>query len=291
MNSYNKTNLSNFLISYVNNTLKSNNITEFEKDDILKIVAYTLNQSKNNIYLNIKEIYIDDIIVDLLKNNLDKFYIENIPLQYILGKQLFYNEEYIVNENVLVPRADTEILVEKTIEYIYKYNLKTMLDLCCGSGCIGISTLNNSNIESCTFVDISKDTLDVTNKNIIHNKVTKKVTVIQSDLFGKITNKFDIIVSNPPYIPTNDIASLDKVVQNEPHLALDGGISGLDKYVEIITNASLYLNNDGFLMLEIGYDQLEQIKELIEKSNLEFIECVKDLGNNDRVVICRFHQK
>lgn len=287
----NKTNLSTFISTYIIDTLKNNTIENFKKDDILKIVSHTLNQSKNNIFLNLKDIYIDDETLATLKNNLDKFYINNIPLQYIIGKQAFFNEDYFVNENVLVPRADTEILVEKAIEYIYNYKLKTMLDLCCGSGCIGISTLNNSIIESCTFVDISDNALEITNKNIIHNKVSKKVKVIKSDLFSNVNEKYDIIVSNPPYIPTKDIASLSKIVQNEPHLALDGGVDGLDKYISIMNKASNYLNDGGYLILEIGYDQLEQIKNLINNSNLEFIESVKDLGNNDRVVICRFHQK
>ena len=287
----NKTNLSTFISTYIIDTLKNNNIEDFRKDDILKIVSHTLNQSKNSIFLNLKELYIDNDTISILKNNLDKFYIDNIPLQYIIGKQPFFNEEYFVNENVLVPRADTEILVEKAVEYIYKYNLKTMLDLCCGSGCIGISTLNNSIIQTCTFVDISDKALEITNKNIIHNKVLKKVKVIKSDLFSNVKEKYDIIVSNPPYIPTKDIASLDKVVQNEPHLALDGGEDGLDKYILIINEASNFLNDGGYLMLEIGYDQLEQVKNLISNSNLEFIQSVKDFGNNDRVVICRFHQK
>lgn len=283
--------LYNFITIYVNEILRQNNIVEFNKDDILRIVAFTLNRSKDNIFLNFNDLYLDNYMAEILKENLDKFYIENIPLQYILGIQNFYNEEYFVNENVLVPRSDTEILVEKAIEYIYKFELKSMLDLCCGSGCIGISILNNSNINSCTFVDISEKAIEVTNKNIIHNKILKKVITTVSDLFTNVNEKFDIIVSNPPYIPTNDIDNLSKIVKNEPYIALDGGNDGLDKYRKIINDASNYLNHNGYLMLEIGYDQLDRIINLINDSNLEFIESVKDLGDNDRVVVCRFHQK
>lgn len=283
--------LSKFIEEYMSDILKKVDVADFNKDDILRIVAYTLKTNKNNIFLNLNNLYIDSCILEVLKENLDKFYIKNIPLQYIIGTQLFYNEEYIVNENVLVPRADTEILVEKAIQYIYVYNLKNMMDLCCGSGCIGISILNNSNIETCTFVDISDKALEITNKNILHNRINKNVITLNSNLFDEVNEKFDIIVSNPPYIPTADIDKLSNIVKNEPHLALDGGIDGLDKYKIIIENASNYLNNNGYLMLEIGYDQLEKIKRLIENSKLEFIESVKDLGNNDRVVICRFHQK
>lgn len=283
--------LSEFIDRYISELFKKIGIFKLKKDDVLRISAHILNRNKNYIFLNLNNIYIDSSTSQLLKENLDKFYIKNIPLQYIIGIQPFYKEEYIVNEDVLIPRADTEILVEKAIEYIYNNNLKNMMDLCCGSGCVGISILKNSNIDNCTFVDISNKALEITNKNILHNKVDKKVVTVNSNLFDNINDKFDIIVSNPPYIPTKDINGLSEVVKNEPHLALDGGDDGLDKYRVIINEASRYLNDGGYLMLEIGYDQLEKIKDIIRKSNLEFIESVKDLGNNDRVVICRFHQK
>ena len=283
--------LSEFIDRYISELFKKIGIFKLKKDDVLRISAHILNRNKNYIFLNLNNIYIDSSTSQLLKENLDKFYIKNIPLQYIIGIQPFYKEEYIVNEDVLIPRADTEILVEKAIEYIYNNNLKNMMDLCCGSGCVGISILKNSNIDNCTFVDISNKALEITNKNILHNKVDKKIVTVNSNLFDNINDKFDIIVSNPPYIPTKDINGLSEVVKNEPHLALDGGDDGLDKYRVIINEASRYLNDGGYLMLEIGYDQLEKIKDIIRKSNLEFIESVKDLGNNDRVVICRFHQK
>lgn len=283
--------LSDFLAKYIKETIISNNITNYSKDDILRVVAFTLKQNKNSIYTNLNSTYIDETVAFDIKSNLDKLYINNIPLQYILGIQPFYNEEYIVNENVLIPRADTEILVETAIEYIYRYNLKSMLDLCSGSGCIGISTLNNSSIESCVFVDISKEVLNVTNQNIIHNKVSKKVLTINSNLFENVNDKFDLILSNPPYIPTKEIASLNNDVQNEPHLALDGGEDGLDIYRRILNEASKYLNDGGYLILEIGYNQLDDLIELIKNSDLDFIESLKDLGNNDRVVVCHFHQK
>ena len=282
-----KNNLSSFIKEYISNI---NNIEDIEYNDILRITSFVLKKDKN--YLHLEDIYINDQTSVILKNTLDKFYIDKVPLQYILGLQNFYNEEYIVNENVLIPRSDSEILVEKAIEYIFKYGLNNMLDLCSGSGCIGISILNNSNIKKCTFVDISKNALDITNKNIIHNKVKKKVLTIKSDLFDEINDKFDLIVSNPPYIKSKEINNLSEYVKKEPLIALDGGNDGLDIYRKILNNASKYLNKNSFLMLEIGFDQLEDIQAIInENSNFELIEHVKDLGNNDRVVICRFLQK
>lgn len=282
-----KINLSEYIKEYVSNL---NNKDIIEYNDILRIIAFVLNKDKN--YIHLEDIYINDETSKKLKYTLDKFYIDKVPLQYILGVQYFYNEEYIVNENVLIPRSDSEILVEKAIEYSYKYNLKNMLDMCSGSGCIGISVLNNSNIEKCTFVDISKQALDVTNKNIIHNKVSKKVLTIKSDLFSEINGKFDLIVSNPPYIKSSEIENLSEYVKKEPLLALDGGNDGLDIYKRIINDSTNYLNDNGYLMLEIGYDELEDIKKLISSNEyFELIENVKDLGNNDRVVVCRFLQK
>ena len=283
--------LSQFISNYINDTLKIDSTIEFDKNDILKIISYVLGKNKNTLLFNMNDLYLDNETCKNIKKKLDEFYINNKPLQYIIGIQPFYNEEYIVNENVLVPRSDTEILVEKAVEYIHINHLKSMMDLCCGSGCIGISILNNSVIDSCTLVDISDKALEIANRNIVHNEVYKKVITLKSDLFNEVTGKYDLIVSNPPYIPSKEIETLSEVVKNEPHLALDGGKDGLNMYRVIIHEASNYLNDKGYLMLEIGYNQLEKIKELIKDSDLEFMESVKDYGNNDRVVICRFHQK
>lgn len=284
--------LMTYIKEYEENLLKKKGICVIEKDDMLRILAYGLKQNKQDLYVHLKEKRVTQQEKERLTFLLDQYYLESVPLQYILGFQPFYNEEYFVNKNVLIPREDTEILVQKAIAYISNYQLQSMLDLCCGSGCIGISILKNSNISSCTFVDISKEALEVTNQNLIHNHVTKKVLTIQSDLFEKVDEKFDLILSNPPYIKTEDIKQLAKTVQKEPLLALDGGEEGMDYYQKILSQIHLYLKEDGFFMFEIGYDELEKIKELIQTYEyFEILETVKDYANQDRVVICRFHLK
>ncbi len=283
------------LNEYINKYAKAN-LKEYELNDMLRIVAKVKKLSKEEIYINLKSLILsfeEQIILDTLFN---KYYKQNIPLQYILGKQYFYKEEYEVNENVLIPRSDTEILVEKAIEYINKENLETMIDMCTGSGCVGISIAKNSNIKFGFLVDISKKALEVANRNNILNGTNKSLSVLKSNLFDEFKNiqqnKYDIIVSNPPYIKTDVIKTLDKYVQNEPHLALDGGSDGLFVYKKIIEQSKQILRNKGYLMLEIGYDQLNKIVKLIQKEKeYELIETVKDLSGNDRVVICRFLQK
>ena len=249
--------------------------------DIYSIIKYVTEM--DNIQIKTKIIYY-----------LDKIINDNYPVQYITNSQAFFNEVYYVDENVLIPRQDTEILVEKAIDYIRNEGIKDAIDLCTGSGAIGISVARNSDIEKVTLIDISEDALDVAYRNIEDNSIEDKVTVLQSNLLEEVIKnqvKTDMILSNPPYIKSEDIASLDANVKYEPVLALDGGVTGMDFYEKIVEQAKYVLNNNGLLIFEIGYDELEQMKELIAK-NKEYtmLESVKDYGGNDRVVVCRFQQ-
>ncbi|MDD3304008.1 MAG: peptide chain release factor N(5)-glutamine methyltransferase [Clostridia bacterium] len=284
------------LKEYINHYITKNlNNIPYEMSDILRIVGFYKNTTKDEIYTKLDEISIDLKDSILLDKLFDKLYKENIPLQYILQKQSFYNEEYFVNENVLIPRQDSEILVEKAIQYINNENLITMIDMCTGSGCIGISITKHTALKITFLVDISKKTLEVAEKNISINQIADRVKTIHSDLFDKFLNKtentYDIIVSNPPYIPTEEINKLDKTVQNEPFLALDGGIDGMDIYRKIFIQSKQILKDKGLLLLEIGFDELDKIIKIIEHDkNYELVESVKDLGGNDRVIVCRFLQ-
>ena len=175
--------------------------------------------------------------------------------------------------------------------HIKSHNNIKILDLCTGSGAIGISIAKH--IENCeiTLSDISAEALNVANKNSVgvgfHPDPNKKIQIIQSDLFENIKDKFDIIVSNPPYIKTDIIKTLGKEVQKEPMLALDGGKDGLDIYRKIIEQAYKYLNENGYLCLEIGYDQKDEVISLIkETEKYTNIYSKKDLAGNDRIVIC-----
>lgn len=283
--------LKDFLNNYIDNLNKEKKILDFSSDEYLRIIAKSLNKDKNYIYLHLNDIYLNDSDIKNISSMLKMRYIENIPLQYILGKQNFFKEEYMVNENVLIPRQDTEILVETAIYYINKNKYVSLLDLCTGSGCVGISIANNSNISKVDLVDISENALKVASKNICLNDVKKDIKVILSDLFTKLNtnNKYDIIVSNPPYIKEKDLVKLSKEVKNEPILALAGGKSGTIFYKKILENAYGYLNKNGMIIFEIGYDELEDIKKIIaEYEHYTYINCIKDLGGNDRVVVISF---
>lgn len=212
------------------------------------------------------------------------------PLQYILGKAWFYGREYIVNENVLIPRADTEVLIEQTLKQIDRGNLKSarILDMCTGSGCIAV-TLALEVKESCVAaVDLSKEALQVAEKNC--DKLSAgNVLLIQSDLFDKLGNyrkeQFDIIVSNPPYIETEVIGTLAEEVRRfEPKMALDGMGDGLYFYRKITEEATHFLKNGGYLLYEIGYNQGEAVSDIMRAAGFENIEVIKDYAGLDRVV-------
>ena len=211
------------------------------------------------------------------------------PLQHITHSQEFMKMNFFVNKDVLIPRPDTECLVEEVIKIARKISAKKILDLCTGSGIIAVSLakfLDESNI---TAVDISEKALKIAKRNAIENEVESRINFVQSDLYEELAGeKFDIIVSNPPYIKKEIIKTLNKEVQKEPRIALDGGYDGLDFYRKIIPEAYQYLKTRGFLCLEIGYDQKRDVLEMI-KDEGKYVEeySKKDLYDRDRVVCAR----
>ncbi len=209
-----------------------------------------------------------------------------IPIQYITNNQEFMNLNFYVDENVLIPQPDTEILVEEVINE-YKEKKCEILDLCTGSGAIAISLAKYINESNIVASDISMKALQIAKLNAEKNLVRKKIEFIESDMFNKIyKDDFDIIVSNPPYIKTKIIEELDKQVKNEPYIALDGGADGLKFYKIIIENAYKYIKNEGKVFLEIGYDQKNELINLFKENNhYENIYSKKDLGGNDRIIV------
>ena len=202
------------------------------------------------------------------------------PFQYIINKQNFYGLDFYVDENVLIPRFDTEVLVEKILKDNKDNNLQ-VLDLCTGSGAIAISLKKLGEYKSVKALDISEKALDIAKKNSSLNETT--IDFICSDMFEKINGKFDIIVSNPPYIPSRDIEDLSLEVKDyEPKLALDGLEDGLYFYRIIAKEAKAYLKENGKIYLEIGYNQAKDIREIFKEYNK--IEVYKDLAGKDRVV-------
>lgn len=209
----------------------------------------------------------------------------HLPLQHIIGTQEFMGLTFKVNENVLIPRQDTELLVENVVDYLGN-DERTVLDMCTGSGCIAVSIDRLSKNSKVTAVDISEKALEVAQENNRLNNA--KVTFIQSDLFTNVTGKYDIIVSNPPYIRTDEIPKLmEEVKSHEPVMALDGMEDGLYFYKKICGEASDYLNDNGKIFFEIGYDQGDDVSEILRQNRFCNIEVLKDLSGNDRVVIAR----
>lgn len=206
---------------------------------------------------------------------------EHIPLQYIIGEQEFMGLRFKVNSNVLIPRQDTETLVEQVLK-IVKPGMK-VLDLCTGSGCVLISVLKNAPELTGMGSDISKTALLVAKENAKLHEVDAEW--VRSDLFDNITETFDVIMANPPYIPTGEILSLMPEVRDfEPENALDGGADGLDFYRKIAGQVRDYLNPGGYVYMEIGYDQGEAVSELMRNAGFTEVEVIKDLARNDRVV-------
>ena len=206
---------------------------------------------------------------------------EHIPLQYIIGEQEFMGLRFKVNSNVLIPRQDTETLVEQVLK-IVKPGMK-VLDLCTGSGCVLISVLKNAPELTGMGSDISKTALLVAKENAKLHEVDAEW--VRSDLFDNITETFDVIMANPPYIPTGEILSLMPEVRDfEPQNALDGGADGLDFYRKIAGQVKDYLNPGGYVYMEIGYDQGEAVSELMRNAGFTEVEVIKDLARNDRVV-------
>ena len=206
---------------------------------------------------------------------------KNMRLQYRNELKEFMGLRFKVNSNVLIPRQDTETLVEQVLK-IVKPGMK-VLDLCTGSGCVLISVLKNAPELTGVGSDISKTALLVAKENAKMHEVD--ADWIRSDLFDNITETFDVIMANPPYIPTGEILSLMPEVRDfEPENALDGGADGLDFYRKIAGQVKDYLNPGGYVYMEIGYDQGEAVSELMRNAGFTEVEVIKDLARNDRVV-------
>ncbi len=265
------------------NNLKQNNIENpIQKSKIL--LSSIMKVKKEYLIIHDKDELEENILNEYQKGILEL--ISGKPLQYITNNQEFMKMNFYVDERVLIPRQDTEILVEEAIKEC-KLNAEKkykILDLCTGSGAIGISLAKIIKKSEVLCVDISNDALEVAKKNAIQNEV-KNIKFCKSDLFSNINEKFDIIVSNPPYIKEEVIKNLDKEVQNEPEIALNGGKDGLRYYKEIIKVAHKFLNKNGKIFLEIGYDQKNDVIELLKNNSVyKNIECIKDLYGNDRVI-------
>ena len=246
-------------------------IAKISKEDIIfKATQINLSQDQKEKYF------------DLINKRIKK-----IPLTHLTNNREFFGNNFYVDENVLDPRPDSETMVEMIIK---KYQNPSFLNLCeigCGSGCLIISLLKHFKDWCGTAVDISKKALEIAQKNAQNNEVFVRIEFLESNLFKDFKNNqiFDIIISNPPYIPTADIENLqDEVRLYEPRIALDGGLDGLDFYRNIANQSRKFLKNNGNIFLEIGYNQHQEIVDIFEKFNFKFIDSAKDLSGIIRVL-------
>ena len=250
------------------------------------VLKHLLNVDDTYILIHNKD-EVEEMICVQFKKNIELLN-EGTPVQYITKKQEFMKLDFYVDENVLIPQPDTEILVEEVIELCKNKDGIKILDLCTGSGAIGVSLAKYIKDSKVTMTDISDMVLEIAKKNAIKNNVIDKCSFLQSDMFEKMEEKVDYIVSNPPYIETDTIYTLGKEVQKEPKLALDGGKDGLDFYKIIVQNAWKYLKENGTLALEIGYNQKEAVIKLLEDTKkYKNIYGKKDLSGNDRIIIAK----
>lgn len=222
--------------------------------------------------------------VELFKNQIDIIK-NNKPVQYLLGTVNFYGYEFTINESVLIPRFETEELVEKTIEFIknrFPNQRLKVIDLGCGSGVIGITLKKKIPALDITCLDISKEALEVTRENA--QRLEVDINIIEGDMLTNINDKYDCLISNPPYIRKDE--QIEAIVKdNEPHIALYAGDDGLDYYRKILEKAKSNLNNKYLIAFEIGKEQKETVTNIArEYFNDAIIECKKDLQDNDRMI-------
>ena len=254
------------------------------KLDAELILCKTLGLSREKILLNLNEKINDELLEKF--NYFLKLRKQNRPIAYILGFKDFWKYKFQVDKNVLIPRPETEIIIEQALKNLSKLSKKNILDIGTGSGCIIISIIKERENCKATAIDKSLKALKVAKLNAEMHHVQKKIKFLNIDVDKYLANKYDLIVSNPPYIKDIEILSLDKDVKlNEPKLALSGGKSGLNKVFKVIKKSQKLLKTNGKLILEIGDKQSKEVKKYLIKNNFNQIQVFKDLSRKDRCIV------
>jgi len=213
------------------------------------------------------------------------------PFQYIVGRQEFYGLDFEVTPDVLVPRPETEILVEKAVEILSDRDAPHFCEIGVGSGCIAVSILYSVQSATAVGVDISDKALGVARRNAERNNVADRLILVEGDVFDGLGGRFDMIVSNPPYVPAEQLESLQAEVRDfEPRIALAGGDDGLETIQRIVAGAPELLGPSGYLLLEVGFDQSEKVMSLFDKSIWRQPEAVADLQQIPRIIVTQLHE-
>ena len=264
--------------------LKRNKVLTPQLDSEI-LLSKSINKDKKHIILNPKEVLnfkklkkFDDLIKRRVKGE---------PIAYLTNKKEFWNDEFFVNNDVLIPRSDTEIIIEQVLKIYSKKSKVQILDIGTGSGCIILSIIKERPNFYGTGIDISKKSINVSKFNTKQLNLTNRVKFFHSSIDNFIIGKYDLIVSNPPYIEFANLKYLDKDIVNfEPKLALNGGCDGFSNIRKVINKASILIKRKGKLILEIGFNQREKVKSLLENKGYYIDRVIKDYAGNDRCIIC-----
>ena len=264
--------------------LKRNKVLTPQLDSEI-LLSKSINKDKKHIILNPKEVLnfkklkkFDDLIKRRAKGE---------PIAYLTNKKEFWNDEFFVNNDVLIPRSDTEIIIEQVLKIYSKKSKVQILDIGTGSGCIILSIIKERPNFYGTGIDISKKSINVSKFNTKQLNLTSRVKFFHSCIDNFIIGKYDLIVSNPPYIELSNLKYLDKDIVNfEPKLALNGGCDGFSNIRKVINKASILIKRKGKLILEIGFNQREKVKSLLENKGYYIDRVIKDYAGNDRCIIC-----
>ena len=266
------------------NILKSNYIQTAQLDTEI-LMAKVLGAKREYIILNNHKNLDDDNLEYFRK--LIKERAKRKPIAYLLNKKFFWDSEFYVDKNTLIPRPDTEIIIEEILRLTKYKNKINILDIGVGSGCILLTILKERKNFYGTGIDISKKTLDISKINAENLKVSSRVKFYKSDIDKFAKGKYDLIVSNPPYIKSCDLKYLESDVINfEPKLALDGGLDGLSEIRKVIKKSSELIKKNGKFILEIGFDQKNKVINLLKQKGFYINSTLKDFANNDRCIIC-----
>ncbi|MDC2991432.1 peptide chain release factor N(5)-glutamine methyltransferase [Candidatus Pelagibacter sp.] len=264
--------------------LKNNNILSAKLDSEI-LMSEAIRENKKYIILNLyKEIekrdleYFDNLIQERAKRK---------PIAQITKKKDFWKYEFYVNSNVLIPRPETEILIEQALKLVKNKNRLQILDIGIGSGCILMSILKEKKNFIGTGIDISNESLQISKVNSHKLRINNRLKLFKSNIDNFNTGKYDLIVSNPPYVKKNDLKCLEKDIGFEPKQALDGGLDGLSEVRKVINKSSVLIKRNGYLIIEIGFDQKDKVKKILLNKGFYIKETVKDLSNHNRCIVSR----
>ena len=266
------------VVKYASNELKKEKINSYQLDSEL-ILSHIMGVSREFLILNSQLI--------IKKNTLKKYNfaiqrrVKREPVAYITGKKEFWSENFLVNKNTLVPRPETELMIYKVLKF-FKNRKINVLDIGTGSGCVLLAILKNLNFSRGTGIDISTKAIKIARLNAKKLNLSNRTHLRVCDIKNYNSGKYDLIISNPPYIPTKEIKNLSKdIINHEPKSALDGGIDGLDLIKKVIYKSNHLLKRNGLLVIEIGFKQYRKITDILKKS--KFREISKEFDNNRNV--------